>query len=210
VQERGSVQTLTGRRVRGPAGIRRPRCLEAALGVGALVVAADQITKSLAEADLRQGPVHLVGPLSLTLTYNRGSAFSLFTGWAPLLAVVAVVLVVVLAVLASRTRRLPVAVALGLVIGGALGNLADRLFRGHGGAVVDFVDLRFWPTFNVADAAIVIGIVVLVILLWRRPATEGPPRQAIGVASTSPAAGDTPPASEALRTRGGIAGDDTG
>ncbi|HEX7167995.1 MAG TPA: signal peptidase II, partial [Acidimicrobiales bacterium] len=59
------------------------------------------------------------------------------------------------------------AAGLGLVLGGAVGNLADRLFRDHGGAVVDFVDLQWWPVFNVADIAISVGAVLLVVVGWR-------------------------------------------
>ena len=67
-----------------------------------------------------------------------------------------------------RVRSLALAVALGLVVGGALGNLADRVVRGNHGAVVDFIALHFWPTFNVADSCIVIGSAILAALvLWR-------------------------------------------
>ena len=134
------------------------------------VLAADQVTKSLAEADIHR-PVHVVGPLGLGLTYNTGSAFSLFTGDTVVLGVVATVMAVVLVVLARRVRRTSSAVGLGLVLGGALGNLADRLFRGHGGAVVDFITLSHWPTFNLADTAITVGVVLLVVTLLFRPTT---------------------------------------
>lgn len=147
----------------------RGRVLVTALVVALAVVAIDQVTTSVALAGLRHGPVQVLGLLRFALAFNTGSAFSLFTGWAPLLAAVAVLLVAALAAIAWQVRRTGVAVALGLVIGGAMGNLADRLFRGHHGAVIDFIDLRFWPTFNLADAAIVVGIIVLAILLWRRP-----------------------------------------
>jgi signal peptidase II len=141
--------------------------------VAAVVVAADQVTKSLAVAHLHR-PVHLVGPLGLDLGYNSGSAFSLFTGNAAALAVVAAVLVGVLGLLALRTRRLAVAAALGLVLGGAVGNLADRLVRGHHGDVVDFVTFTHWPTFNVADSAITVGVILLAVLLLRRPPAAEP------------------------------------
>lgn len=143
----------------------------AALGTAALVVAVDQITKSLAEAHVRH-PVHLLGPLGLAVGYNTGSAFSLFTGDTAVLIVLASLITVALVVVATRVRRTGTAVALGLVLGGALGNLADRLFRGHHGAVVDFITLTHWPTFNVADAAITVGVVLLVALLLLRPVTS--------------------------------------
>lgn len=157
MQERGAV---------APLNAARARRLLLTAGVAAAVVAADQTTKSLAEADLH-GPVHLLGPLGLALGYNSGSAFSLFTGDAPVLAVVALALVGALVWLAWRSRSTWVSLALGLVLGGALGNLADRAFRGHGGDVVDFITLRHWPTFNVADACITVGVVLLLVLYWR-------------------------------------------
>jgi signal peptidase II len=133
-----------------------------------VVVAVDQVTKSQAEQHLTH-PVHLLGPLGLSLTYNSGLAFSILTGHAPVVAVIALALTAVLLGMAWRTHRTAVALALGLALGGALGNLSDRLFRGHGGAVVDFVSLRYWPTFNVADACVTVGVILLIVLLWRRP-----------------------------------------
>ena len=87
-----------------------------------------------------------------------------------------VALVVVLVTVGRSIDRPLVAVALGLVLGGALGNLADRLFRSPGlfrGPVVDFVDLRWWPVFNLADAAITVGCLVLLVLSLGRP-SPGP------------------------------------
>ena len=72
--------------------------------------------------------------------------------------------------LAWRAPSRGIAVALGLVLGGALGNLADRALRGHHGQVVDFVTLPHWPTFNVADACITVGVLLAVVLFWRRSA----------------------------------------
>jgi signal peptidase II len=136
------------------------------------VVAADQVTKSIAVSNLHR-PVHVIGPFGLSLGYNSGSAFSLFTGRAAVLAPVAVVLVGLLVWLAWRASSIRIAVAIGLVLGGAVGNLADRAFRGHHGAVVDFVTLTHWPTFNLADACITVGVVLIAAqLLWseqRRP-----------------------------------------
>ena len=173
LQERGTVAPLSESAPEAPARASAGRCLVVALVVAALVVVADQVTTSVAEAHLR-GPVHLLGPFGLDLGYNTGSAFSLFTGAPAVLAVVAVVAVVGLVWAARRAGRLSVAVALGLILGGALGNLGDRLFRGHHGAVVDFVTLTHWPTFNVADACITVGTVLLVVLLWRAGAHRSP------------------------------------
>jgi signal peptidase II len=142
------------------------------------VVAADQVTKSVAEAHLTHA-VHVLGPFGLALRYNSGSAFSLFAGDSAVLGVVGVALVLALVAAAWRARRTWVAVSLGLVIGGAVGNLADRLCRGHHGQVTDFITLSHWPTFNVADACISAGIVLLVLSFWRRPA-EAPTAGDVG------------------------------
>ncbi len=108
--------------------------------------------------------------LQLRFTTNPGGAFGLF-GSVPGLFVVISVLVVVAVVVASRD--LPStgsAVGLGLVLAGGLGNLTDRVIRGPGfsGEVVDFIDFHVWPVFNVADSALVLGAVVLVITSIRR------------------------------------------
>ena len=185
LQERGPVAALSG--APGPrpsepgprpggtgpgsaAPVRPPRLrrLSIALGVGGGVVVVDQVTKSLAVARLH-GPVHLWGPLGLGLGYNSGSAFSLFTGRAPVLAPLAVVIVGVLLWLAWRASSSALAVALGLVLGGALGNVADRVLRNHRGGVVDFITLTHWPTFNVADLCITVGAVLLAVLIVRQP-----------------------------------------
>lgn len=137
--------------------------------VAAVVVVLDQVTTSWAVHRLARGPIHVVWRLNLVLQYNSGSAFSLAQGQAPLLAVIAVVLVVLLGFAIRRAPNALTAGALGLVVGGALGNLGDRLFRSHHGAVVDFIALGFWPTFNLADAAIVVGCIATVVLLWRAP-----------------------------------------
>jgi signal peptidase II len=137
-------------------------------GVAALVLTIDQLTKSLAERHLANGPVHLVGSLSFTLTYNRGAAFSFAQGLTGWLIVVGIVLVIVLLVASRRLPSYPAAVAVGLMLGGAMGNLSDRLFRGNHGAVVDFIASRYWPTLNVADVAIVTGAILLVVVGYRR------------------------------------------
>jgi len=133
----------------------------------------DQLTKSLAVAHLSR-PVHVIGPFGLALGYNSGAAFSLFTGAAPVIAAVAVVLVGALAWLARRASSTGMAVALGLVLGGALGNLADRALRGHHGQVVDFVTFPHWPTFNLADACITVGVILAAIFSWRRAPGRAP------------------------------------
>jgi signal peptidase II len=117
-------------------------------------------------ADLRH-EVHLLGPLSLELTYNRGVAFSL--GGGDGLPIDIGVLIVLLAVLLRVVHHLsPVrALSVGFIGGGALSNLGDRIFRHNGGAVVDFLHTSFWPTFNIADASVVVGCAMVVVISWR-------------------------------------------
>ncbi|MDQ6725649.1 MAG: signal peptidase II [Actinomycetota bacterium] len=148
-----------------------PRRTGLVLAVAAGVLVVDALTKQWALASLSDGPVRLVGPVRLALTYNSAGAFGLGGAVVPFLALGALVLVIVMVATGSATARLPGAVALGLVLGGAFGNLADRIFRHPGllrGAVVDFVDLRFWPVFNMADAAITCGCLLLLWAGWSK------------------------------------------
>ena len=144
--------------------LRQRRLLIA--GIVVAVVGLDQATKAWATSGLRDGPVSIIGStVEFQLARNTGSAFSLFQTVTPLLAVLAVGLVAILVRTLNRAEDLTVLVALALVLGGALGNVSDRLFRAPGflhGAVVDFIKVGSWPTFNVADSAITIGAVLLV------------------------------------------------
>jgi signal peptidase II len=182
VQERRAVvAALTGRQ-RAPAGAtaaRKGRRPALAAVVAAAVLAADQVTKVWARDHLSiLGPGrHLVGPLWLRLTYNSGAAFGIGKGVTPVVEAVVAVLVIALLVLgrrASRRASRTEAVAIGLLAGGAVGNLADRFLLsvpGHPGSVVDFIDAlqfgrhEYWPVFNLADAAIVVGAVLLAVRL---------------------------------------------
>lgn len=144
---------------------RRRLGLVLAIAIGVLVV--DQLSKWWALTALADGEVHVVGPLWLRLTYNTAGAFGLGGGLVPFLSLVALGVVVFLILSGAGGGKVAAAIATGLLLGGALGNLGDRLFRSPGllrGAVVDFVDLRFWPVFNVADMAITCGCILLV--LW--------------------------------------------
>ena len=150
----------------------RPRRRAVALGaVAAVVVAADQLTKSLALGHLQLGvPDHVIGPVNLLLTFNRGAAFSLGAGVAPVVEGVAAALVVAVVLASRRVARrgasLPLTIGLGLLSGGAVSNLADRFVRHHHGAVVDFVQLvSWWPIFNLADACITVGAVLVALNL---------------------------------------------
>ena len=153
----------------------RPRARVLLLGgIAALVLVADVLTKVVAVARLEgQPPVELLGgAVYLVLVRNPGAAFSLATGYTWVLSLVAVAVVVVIVRIARRLRSTGWAVALGLVLGGALGNLVDRIFRAPGplqGHVVDVVSLfapdgSVWPVFNLADSCIVSGGVLLVLL----------------------------------------------
>lgn len=152
---------------RGRTLSRRDRVLVVVL-VAAAVVTADQVTKSLAVAHLGAQPVHLLGPFSLQLAYNTGVAFSVGAGLGePVIVVVTVGLVIVLLLLGKGMATLSQALGVGLTLGGAIGNLSDRLLR-PGGAVVDFIHPSFWATFNLADTAVVCGIALLALSLgWR-------------------------------------------
>jgi len=152
-----------------------PRRLGIVACVAACVLVADQASKWWAVHRLSGGDiVDLVGSLRFNLYHNTGVAFSLGSdnGIGPWISVLAIGVVV--AVSFGATSRYPLgAVASGLISGGALGNLLDRVFRGDQGflhgAVVDFIDLQWWPVFNVADAAIVVGAILLVIASFRVP-----------------------------------------
>jgi len=135
--------------------------------VAAAVVALDQLTKSLALAHLGTQHHHVIGPFGFELTYNTGSAFSLFQGTTVVLFLFDLVLVGVLLWVGLRATSLLVRIGAGLIIGGALGNMVDRVVRHHGGGVIDFITLSHWPTFNAADSAITIGAVLIVVSLLR-------------------------------------------
>lgn len=141
-----------------------------------VVVALDQLTKHLALNGLDDGPVDLVGSLRLNLTFNDGAAFSLGSGRTIVITAVASVVTVALVRMGWQADRPLRATGLGVVLGGAAGNLLDRYLRagdGFGaGHVVDFVDLQWWPVFNLADAALWVGIGLLALSWWREPGDE--------------------------------------
>jgi signal peptidase II len=135
----------------------------------ALILVADQVTKLLVVHYRARLPWFFFGNVRIEYTQNTGMSFSLLRGQgAVLLVVVALITAGVAVGLAATPRRY--AVALGLILGGSLGNLVDRIRLGH---VVDFVGFYSWPTFNVADAALVAGIAVLVLaVLWPQKKRE--------------------------------------
>jgi signal peptidase II len=111
------------------------------------------------------------------LTFNSGFAFSLFSGRAVIVTVLLCVGLAVLAAIVWRVRTFPLAVGAGLILGGAAGNLAERIFGGHGGQVPDFVTMDYWPTFNLADACVTVGVLVVIVtlVLGGAPAMSGEP-----------------------------------
>jgi signal peptidase II len=151
----------------GPSGRHRTAFFAAA----ALVIGLDQLTKHLALARLDDGPIEVVGSLRLYLTFNDGAAFSLGSGRTVVITAIASVVAVVLVRMGWRADRPLWATGLGVVLGGAGGNLVDRYLRdgdGFGaGHVVDFIDLQWWPVFNVADVALWVGIGMLFLSSWR-------------------------------------------
>lgn len=145
----------------------------AALASAAVVVVVDQLTKWWALATLDDGRViDLVWTLRLRLVFNTGAAFSSFQGLGPLLGVAAVAVAAILLLNRRLVSGRLSAVATGSIAGGALGNLTDRLFRSDdgflGGAVVDFIDVQWWPVWNVADMGVVLGGAALVWAAYRR------------------------------------------
>lgn len=151
------------------APARRRRLLTLLLSLTAVVGVADQVTKYLAEAGLTPGElVPVLGTvLGLQLVYNPGAAFSFATGMTWVFTLVSVVVVVVIARTSRRLGSTGWAVALGLLLGGSLGNLVDRLFREPAfarGHVVDFISYNGWFVGNVADIAIVAAAVLIAVL----------------------------------------------
>ena len=156
--------------LRAPAGTAARRRWASA--VAATVLILDQASKAWVVAQLAPGrSVPLLGSwLSLTLVENTGAAFSVLAHSSALLAAFAAVAAAALWWLSGRLEGRGAPTALGLILGGALGNLVDRLAR-H--AVVDFVNIHVWPAFNVADSAITVGALWLLWTLVRAPAAEG-------------------------------------
>jgi signal peptidase II len=177
-----------------------------AIAAGVLVL--DQLTKWWVLENLDDGHViDLVGSLRLRLVFNFGAAFSLSQGRGALISLLAIAVVGVLVVSGRQATRPLAAIALGMVLGGAMGNLSDRAFREGtgflGGGVVDFIDLQWWPVFNVADSGVVCGALLLVALSWRDddgPSDDDPDANSGDAdAGTEPDGTDTTSAAETAR-----------
>ncbi len=143
---------------------RSSRRLGLALALAAGVLVVDQASKGVVRHQAAHLPYRVVGGLRIDLTYNSGISFSRFAGAGGVLVILvaAVVAGVTAALVLAPPKYRP---ALGVILGGAVGNLIDRLR--FGGAVVDFIGVYGWPLFNVADAAIAVGTIILVLQVLR-------------------------------------------
>ncbi|MDA8197623.1 MAG: signal peptidase II [Actinomycetota bacterium] len=142
------------------------------LVVAVIWTALDQISKSIAQATLSKGPHFFFGHVGFALVYNFGFAFSLASGKTIVVSLFEVGISIFVLYSLAKTTDLPMAIAYGLILGGAFGNIADRFFRNNHGGVIDFIYTGFWPTFNVADVGVVVGL-ILIFFLIRRPRRRG-------------------------------------
>jgi signal peptidase II len=142
-----------------------------AAGIGVFVVLVDAFTKRWASIRFSGNPVEVIpGFLTFTYTENPGAAFGSLQNAGPILGVAAIGVTLGLLWALRRPRPVLEVVAFGLIMGGAIGNLVDRIFRGPGlldGKVIDWINLWWIPTFNLADMSITIAVVLLLIQSWR-------------------------------------------
>lgn len=146
------------------------------LAIAAAGVAADQLTKAVVAGALELGEeVEIAGPFSIHHVRNSGIAFGLFSDWTSIVVALTAVAVLWMVVFFARSgARHPILpVALGFVLGGSLANLLDRVRLGY---VVDFLDFRYWPAFNLADVFIVVGVAILFGTLAGGDRRPRPPR----------------------------------
>jgi signal peptidase II len=143
---------------------------------GAVVVGwvlADQLTKWWAVSSLKDNTIDVVWTLRFQLLTNYGASFSLGAGYGAWIGLLALVVVGILVWKGGSVRTRLGAVALGMIVGGALGNVLDRAFRSDSGffqgGVIDFIDLQWWPVFNIADIGVVCGAILLVISTLMNP-----------------------------------------
>ncbi|MFC9974032.1 signal peptidase II [Spirillospora sp. NPDC127200] len=162
----------------GPAGAPRPRRVGVLIAVAVTALALDVVSKIIVVATLQdRPPIELLGGLlTLRETRNSGAAFSIGTGYTVVFTMIAIGVVVAIIRTARNLRSLPWAICLGLMLGGAFGNLVDRILRAPAplkGHVVDWIELPNWPVFNLADSAIVCGGVLAVLLAARGLQIDG-------------------------------------
>jgi len=154
-----------------PDPVTTHRLLFGAVAIG--WIALDQLSKWWVVSSLGDDTIDLVGSLRLRLAINYGASFSLGTGMGMWIGLLALVVVGALVWQGRSVRTRLGAVALGLIVGGAVGNVLDRAFRSDdgffGGGVVDFIDLQWWPVFNIADIGVVCGAILLIVTMLRAP-----------------------------------------
>lgn len=141
------------------------------LGIAATIVVADLLTKRYAALNFDGNPVEIIpGFFGFTYVENPGGAFGMFQNGGVVIGVAALVVTVIVLVALAMERPMAETVALGFVVGGAVGNLVDRFARGEGiidGPVIDWIELWWIPTFNIADASVTVAVVLLLIHAWR-------------------------------------------
>jgi signal peptidase II len=160
------------------APAQKPRRTALLAVVAVLVLALDLATKVavVAELENQRQLEWLGGQLLIRVSRNPGAAFSFAEGATLLFTCVAIAVIIVIVRVSTRLRSVGWALSLGLLLGGAAGNLVDRLFRSPGpgrGAVVDFIDFQVWPSFNIADSGIVCGGLLAVLLSFRNIEVDG-------------------------------------
>ena len=147
------------------SALARVRTSRIGLGAALVVLILDILTKGWAMSALSDGrDIHIFWTLHFALTHNEGMAFSTGTNVGPFIGMLAIVVIAILIFTLRKQSSLISLIATGCIIGGAIGNVLDRVFRGSGfmdGAVVDFIDFRWWPVFNVADICIVCGAIAV-------------------------------------------------
>jgi signal peptidase II len=159
---------------RGASAVTRSKIYLRLLAVAGVTVIADQVTKQLA-LDRLESPVDLIeGLVTLRLTFNPGGAFGLFSGASGFFLVASIVIIAIIVVWAGKLDNGRGVFPLGLVLGGGIGNLLDRAVRDLGGRVVDFIDLHYWPVFNLADSAIVLGVLTILWTSFREQKHDDP------------------------------------
>ena len=141
------------------------------LGIAAAIVVADLLTKRYAALNFDGSPVEIIpGFFGFTFVENPGGAFGVFQNGGVIIGIAALIITLVVLVALAAERPLAETIALGLVVGGAVGNLVDRFARGEGiidGAVIDWIELWWIPTFNIADASVTVAVALLLIHAWR-------------------------------------------
>ncbi len=183
--------------------------------IAACVFVADLVSKTIVVAALsHRAPIRLLGGLlTLRVLRNSGAAFSIGTSMTVVFSLIALGVIIAILRTARRLRSVPWAVTLGLLLGGAAGNLGDRIFRSPApfrGYVVDWIQLPHWPVFNVADSCIVCGGVLAVLLAARGVPLDGNRQPDGGVpaaATTGPGAVDPTPDDAESGVSRGPAGD---